>query len=127
MGVRVRNVQERADPEEQRELEENHEPTRKQRRARLRFVFGGEQALDQELFGSVAGSGEKASADDSRPEAVAAREEFGRPGEAEVEDLEFVRVVENRVGMGPSAGDLVQENDQAENGARDVEEHLGDV
>ena len=53
--------------------------------------LGGQQPLDQQLLGSVARSGEEAAADQSRPKAVVAREEFGGPGKAEIEHLEFVR------------------------------------
>ena len=55
------------------------------------FVLGRQQPLHQQLFGAVAGGGEKAAADQAGPEAVAAREELGRPGKAEIEHLEFVR------------------------------------
>src|SRR5262249_11369929 len=91
------------------------------------FVAGGEEALDHQLFGSVAGGGEEAAADDASPEAVATRKEFrGRP-EAEVENLEFAKGFGDGGDVRPSTGDLVQDGEQAYDGSRDVEEHLNDV
>ena len=57
--------------------------------AALALSGRGEEALDHQLFGAVAGSGEKASADESCPKAVSTGEKDRRRSQTEIEDLEF--------------------------------------
>src|ERR1700678_2263838 len=72
----------------------------------------------------MTGGSEEATADQSGPEAVAAREKLGSPRKAKIEHLEFVRSARELCDVRPTAGDLTQDHDETENRASDVQEHL---
>ena len=91
--VVVQHEQAHADDQKKRELDEDYHPAREQRRPALALILGREQALDQKLFGAVAGGGEEASADDPGPKTVSSREEFRGRAEPEIEHLELAKAV----------------------------------
>src|SRR5207244_8565335 len=73
------------------------------------------------------GGSEKTAANDSRPEAVVAREELSRRREAEIEHLELVSGAGEQLDVRPSSRNLAENHEEAENSTRDVEEHLHDI
>ena len=75
----------------------------------------------------MTGGREEASADQPAPETVIAGEEFRGKREVKIEDLEFVRRANDLGDMRPSAGDLMKNDEEAEDRAGDVQEHLNHV
>src|SRR5579864_9340161 len=75
----------------------------------------------------MAGGGEETAADQARPEAIVSGEELGRPGKPEIEHLKLMGRVRDLMDVRPAAGNLVQDNKEAEDGAGDVQKHLNDV
>ena len=86
------------------------------------MIFGTEQALDHQLIGAVAGSGQETAADKARPECV------GRgPGPVEIENLELAGG-RNRVQCRANpARQFVTQNNQTDDGTEDVHAHLQDI
>src|SRR5271163_1897924 len=111
MTVGIEGKETDANDQEERELNKDHDPACQQRRPALALIAGGEKALDQQLFGAVAGGGQKGSADDSGPKAVGSCEEV-RPSE-----IEYLKLSERR-GKGdhvrPSAMNLAEDHPEAE-------------
>src|SRR5579862_6905899 len=75
----------------------------------------------------MTGGGEETATDDTRPKAVAAREKLSGPGKTKIEHLEFVRRARELAHMRPAAGNLMQDDPEAEDGAPDIQEHLNGV
>ena len=125
--VVVIDVEQHADQQEQGELHEDHDPACQQRGAALALVARAQQALHHQLIGAVAGGGEKTAAGESGPETVGAGEEFHVGREAEIEDGELVGRARHRGHVLPAAGNLAKDDDEADDGADDVEGHLHHV
>src|SRR5437588_8392176 len=66
----VESKQHHPDQKKQRELKENRHPRRQQRRHRLFLIASREQALHDQLIGSVTRGGEKSSANDASPKRI---------------------------------------------------------
>jgi hypothetical protein len=108
-------------------LKENHGPARQQRGAALALVARAQQALHHELIGPVAGGGEEASAHHSGPKGIGAREKRHGRRKPEIENRELVGRAGHRRHVGPSTGNLAQNNEETGDGAEDVEAHLHHV
>src|SRR5262249_6396194 len=64
---------------------------------------------------------------EASPKAVRTGKEFGGRTEAEIENLKFRLSVGDCGDVGPAAGDLVKNGEEADDGSCDVEEHLYDI
>ncbi len=126
-GIVIVDKKENANHQEKRELEEDNEPTREQRKAAFAEIAGGQEPLNKELFGAMAGRGEEAAADHSSPKRILGLEELLREREMEIEELKFVGGVAQGDGMRPAAGDQMQDQEEADQRAADIEKHLDNV
>src|SRR5687767_13823529 len=75
----------------------------------------------------MARGGEEGATNKSGPEAVGPVEEFRRKAEVEIEYLEFAEGHVHVNHVLPAAGNLVEDHEQADDRAGDVEKHLYDV
>ena len=123
----VIDVKQNAYDEKKGELEKNHNPAREQRQPALMLVACREEPLDKELLGSVAGSSQKASAQQARPEAIGSTKESCRERNAEIEHLELVRGLAECDGMRPTSRGLMQDEKEADERTTGVQDHLQDV
>ena len=89
-------------------------PANQQRQAALALVAGAEQALHHELIGAVAGGGEETAAENARPEGIGLGEEGHGGREVEVEQLEFTRLAGHRRHVFPPAGNLAEDDEEAD-------------
>ena len=105
-----------ADEEEERELEEDGDSAGEKRGLRLALAARGKKTLDDELVGAVTGGSEECAADDAGPQRVGRGEVPGC-----VDDAEFVGVAGNGMDVHPSAGNEMQDGEEADDGAGDVD------
>src|SRR5208283_2581114 len=83
--------------------------------------------LHHQLLGSMAGGGEKTSADDSRPKAVASREELRQRADSKIEHLKLAERSRDRRYVPPSSWNFTKQDQQAQRRSADIQEHLHHV
>ena len=127
VATRQRASEHDPDDEKERELKENDEPTGEKCEPGIAFIFGREESLHHQLFCAVAGGSEEATTEEAGPKGVRLGEEVRGHRESEIEDLKFVSIACHLDHVIPPAGDLLEDDEEAEYGAGDVEEHLDDV
>ncbi len=75
----------------------------------------------------MAGGREEAATEEAGPEAVGTPKEGGGEGKAEIENLKFTGSGSDGDNVGPTAGNEMEDDEEAEESARDVEKHLHDI
>jgi len=122
-GVLSEGEEKHTDQEEDGELDQDDDAAGEEGAAAVAFVACGEKALDDNLIGAVGGHGEKGAADEPGPEGVP-----GGPVEGEIEELEFVSGGGCNLGdFAPSAGNAVQQYEESDGAAGQVNHELCDV
>src|ERR1035438_9478208 len=125
--IAVVHIEEHADQQEQGELDADDGPTGQQGGAALALIAGAEEALHHELVGAVAGGGEETAAGQAGPERVGAGEKLHGGRKTEIENGELVGGRRDGHHVSPSAGDLSEDDEKAENCSDYIERHLHDV
>src|SRR5215472_1862957 len=88
----VKGIQHDSDDEEERELEENGNSAGQEREHGLALVARGQQPLDDELVGAVAGGRQECTPDYARPKGIGSPEVH-----TEIENSQLVGILGNAV------------------------------